>query len=127
MVGLLDTFDDTILGDSIDHEARAGDLDRLVVCAVHREGFHARDPVEEGIGDHPDEVPGLVARVRLAVRQAARYFVRNMLDQSAAERDIEQLLTAANSEHRHVASECPFGGGEFEGSPAIFGFDRWVP
>ena len=38
-----------------------------------------------------------------------------MLDQRAAEDDVQQLLAAADAEHRHVAGERPLGDLDLEG------------
>ena len=47
--------------------------------------------------------PGSCARVGLLVRQGARRRVGDVLDQRAAERHRQQLLAAADAEHRQVA------------------------
>ena len=61
------------------------------------------------------------------MRQATRDFVGDMLDQGAAERDIQKLLAAADPEHRHILGERALCGGELKGSAAVFGFDCRVP
>jgi len=108
---ILDPLDDAVLGDGIDDEPRSGGLDRLMVCAVDPEAVHSGDAVQKGTGDHPDGMPGLVARVGLAMRQAIRDFVWDVLDQRAAERDIQELLAAADPEHRHRLCESASYGG----------------
>jgi hypothetical protein len=109
-----DTLDDTVLGDGIDDETRPRGLDRLVMGAVDAERIASRDAMEERPRDHPDRIRGLVARVRLAVRQAIRDFVWNVLDQGPAERNIQELPAAADPEHRHFPGEGAFRGGELE-------------
>ena len=127
MTGILDPLDDAVLGNGIDDEPRPGGLDRLMVRAVDPDSVHSGDAVKESAGNHPDGMPGLVARVGLAMRQAIRDFVRDMLDQGAAKRDIQELLAAADPEHRHVSGERAVCGGELEGSAAVLGLDCRVP
>ena len=104
-----------------------GVLDRLVVGAVDRETLGPGDAMEQGAGDDPHVVPGLVARVGLAVRQGIRDLVGDVLDQGAAERHVEQLLAAADAEHRHLAGKRASGRGELERGAAILGGDRRMP
>jgi hypothetical protein len=73
-----------------------------VVGAVDVKAIRSGDAVQESARDDPDRVSWLVARVRLAVRQAIRDFVRDALDQGPAERNIQELLAAADPEHRHL-------------------------
>ena len=106
---VLDALDHAVLGDRVDDDARPGRLDRLMVGAVDREVFRSGNAVQQGSGDHPDIMAGLVARVRLAVRQCPRHLVRDMLDQGAAQRHIQQLLAAADPEHRHLVGRARSG------------------
>ena len=53
-------------------------------------------------GGHHDLVAGLRAWVRLLVRQAVRHGIRHVLDQRAAQHDVEQLLAAADAQQRQV-------------------------
>src|SRR3984893_7965288 len=124
---ILDSLDDAVLGDGVDDEPRPGRLDRLMMRAVDPEAVHSGDAVKESGRDHPDGMPGLVARIGLAMRQAIRDFVRDMLDQGAAERDIQELLAAADPEYRHVLGERALCGGELEGSAPVLGLDCRVP
>ena len=127
MARIFDPLDDAILGNGVDDEPHSGSLDRLMVRAVDREAVHSGNAVKEGAGDHPDGMPRLVARVRLAMRQAIRNLVRDMLDQSATERDIQELLAAADPEHWHVLGERALCGSELEGSATVLGLDYRVP
>ena len=127
MARIFDPLDDAVLGDGVDDEPRPGGLDRLMVRTVDPEAGHSGDAVEEGAGDYPDGMPRLVARVGLAMCQAIRDFVRDMLDQGAAESDIQELLAAADPEHRHVLGERTLCGGELEGGAAVLGLDCRVP
>src|SRR5207253_8206813 len=72
MARIFDALDDPVLGDGIDDEAWPGLLDRLVVGAIDREAEGPGDAVQQRPSDHADGVPGLVPRVRLAVRHATR-------------------------------------------------------
>src|ERR1700757_826258 len=67
---ILDPLDDAVLGDGGDDEPRPGGLDCLMVGAVDPEAVHSGDAVQKGAGGHTDGMPGLVARVGLAMRQA---------------------------------------------------------
>ena len=86
---ILDPLDDAVLGEGVDDKTGPRVLDRLVMGAVDREVGGAGDAVQQGAGDHPDGVPGFVPRVRLSVRHAARDLVGDVLDQGAAEHDVQ--------------------------------------
>jgi acyl-CoA thioester hydrolase len=120
---VFDTLNDPILGDRVDDKAGPCLLDRLVMRAVDREVGGAGDAMQQRTGDYLDGMSRLVSRVRLTVRYAARDFVRDVLDQGAAEHDIQQLLAAADAEHRHPSGERALRRGEFESGPAVFGGD----
>jgi len=60
------------------------------------------------------------------VRHAALDLVRNVLDQGPAEHDIQQLLAAADAEHRHPSGKRAFGRGELESCTAVLGSDTRV-
>ena len=94
--------------------------------AVHTKAVHFGNTVEQCARDNPDSVAGFIARVRLAMRDAIGHLVRDVLDQSAAERNIEELLATANSEHRHAARQRSLRRGELEGGAAVLGLDRRV-
>src|ERR1700742_3660256 len=72
---IFDPLDDTVLRESVDDEARPSSLDRLMMRTVNRKVVRTDDAVEEGADDHPDGMPWLVARIWLAMRQAAGDFV----------------------------------------------------
>src|SRR5262249_34775922 len=91
---------------------------------VDTKTLHPGDAVQQGAGDDPHAMSGLIPGVRLAVRDATRHLVRDMLDQGAAEHDVQQLLAAADSEHRHPSLYSTPGRGELEGGAAVFGLDR---
>lgn len=59
--------------------------------------------------------------------ERARHFVGNVLDERAAQRDVEQLLAAANAQHRLVGGERALGDGELEGGALVLGGDALVP
>jgi len=85
---VLDALDNAVFGDGIDDEAGPRRLDRLMVRAVDAEAVSSGDAAEECAGDHPDGVPRLVAWVCLAVREAIRNLVRDVLDQGPTKRNI---------------------------------------
>ena len=118
---------DAVLGDRVDDKAGPCLLDRLMMRAVDREVGGSGDAMQQRAGDHPDGMSRLVSRVRLAVRHAARDLVGDVLDQGSAERDIQQLLAAADAEHRHPSGKRAPRGGELEGGPAVLGGDARVP
>ena len=59
--------------------------------------------------------------------ERVRDLVRNVLDQRAAEYDVQQLLAAADAEHRHVPVERLACNRPFEGGARVLGRDRRVP
>ena len=76
-------------------------------------------------GDDPDVVAGLGARIGLLDARSASGTSSGMCwIRRAAERDVQQLLAAADAEHRHVAVERAAGDGELEGGAAVLGGDR---
>jgi hypothetical protein len=95
--------------------------------AVHLHLADLDDPAQVCAIDDPHPVPGLIARVRLLVGERVRDLVRNVLDQRAAEHDVQELLAAADAEHRKVAIERPPRDRPFEGGARVFRRDRRVP
>ena len=86
----------------VDHDA-VGRVGRgLVMGAVHRQLVGADDPVQQRAGRDLHRMAGLVARVGLLVRQRVGHRIGNVLDQLAAQHDMQQLLAAADAEHRLV-------------------------
>ena len=104
--GRLDRLDHAVGRAAADHHARADAAGRLVMRAVDLEPRAAAAEREQpGAGQDLDRMAGLGARVGLLVGEAARHGVGDVLDQVAAERDVEQLLAAADAEDRQVARE----------------------
>src|SRR6185437_12181920 len=100
--GVLDALDDAVRGGGVDDHAGRHRLDRLVVRRVDRQLAHPGDAMKERAGDHRDGMARLGARVGLLMGQRARDLVRDVLDEGAAEGDVEELLPAADAEHRLV-------------------------
>jgi len=69
----------------------------LVVGAVHLELVGADDRVELRAARDGDRVAGLVARVGLLVRKRVGDRLRNVLEQLAAQHDMQELLAAADA------------------------------
>src|SRR5260370_209010 len=97
--GILDTLDDAVRRGGVDDHPRCHRLHRLMMGRVDRQLAHPGDAVEERAGDDRDGMPGFGARIRLLMRQCARDLVGNVLDQRPAERDVKELLAAADPEH----------------------------
>ena len=70
---------------------------------------------------------GLVARVGLLVRQGVGHGVGDVLDQRAAERHRQQLLAAADAQHRHVARQRAAQQRQFGRGAAFLQRDGVVP
>ena len=102
-----------------DDDAGADPLGRLVVGAVDRQPVGAGDAVQQRARRDRDLVAGLGARVRLLVRQRVRHGVGDVLDQRAAQHDVEQLLAAADAEHRLVALDRALGDRPLEAGAAL--------
>ena len=90
----------------VDHDAVGRVGRRLVMGAVHLQLVGADDPVQQGAGRDLHRMAGLVARVGLLVRQRIGHLIRDMLDQLAAQHDMQQLLAAADAEHRLVSGRA---------------------
>ena len=99
---------------------------RLVMGAVHLQLVGADDAVQLRALGHLHDVAGLVARVGLLVGQRVGDRVGNVLDQLAAQHDVQQLLAAADAQHRLVAVERALGHAELEGGAAVLGDHRRV-
>ncbi len=106
VAGVLDALDHAVFGHRIDHAAQAGAAHGLMVGRVHLHFGRPDDAVQQGAGDDLHGVSGLMARVGLLVRQRVGHGVRDVLDQRAAQRHRQELLAAADAEHRQVARQC---------------------
>ena len=71
--------------------------------------------------------PGSVRGFGCSCASAVGTRVRDVLDQRAAEHDVEQLLPAADAEHRHVALDGTLGDRPLEPGAPLLGLDRRVP
>src|SRR5258707_15740917 len=97
-----------------------------MVGGINRQLAHPGDAVEKRAGDDRDGVPGFGAWVRLFVRQRARDLGGNVLDQRAAERDVEELLAAADAEQGLVGGEGAARDRQAECGPAALGWHLLV-
>ena len=99
----------------------------LVMRRIHPHRPAADDLGEQRARQHPHLMPRLVARIGLLMRQRVRHRVRNMLDQRSAQRHRQQLLAAANPQHRHVPRQRPAQQRQLRRGPALFQRHRLVP
>ena len=82
---------------------------RLMMRRIHVHLVDADDIVKpRSLGDG-DAMTRLVSGIWLLVRQSILHAVRDMLDQGSAERDVQQLLSTADAEKRHVARDGASG------------------
>ena len=91
----------------------------MMVGGVDLHGRGADDLREQGAGLNDYGVTGLVAGVGLLVRKSAGNCVRDVLVETAAESDSEELLAAADAEHGHVTGESTSDEGEFGGGAGL--------
>ena len=124
--GRLDAFDDAVGRGGVHDDAGRRIGGGLVVRAVHLEFVGADDAVKLRAPGHLHDMAGLVARIGLLVRQRIGDGVGDVLDQLAAQHDVQQLLAAADAEHRLVLRQGTLGHAELEGGAAILGDDRRV-
>ena len=122
--------------DALDHAVGRGGVDddavgligrRLVMGAVHRQLVGADDAVQLRALRHFHHMAGLVARIGLLVGQRRLDRVGNVLDQLAAQHDVQQLLAAADAQHRLVLRQRAPGDAELEGGAAVLGDHGRVP
>src|SRR5215469_7111627 len=102
---ILDALDHAIGGERIHHHAFAHALDRLVMGAVDLERVDPADAMQQRALGDVHAMARLGARIGLLMGKRVRDLVGDVLDQSPAEDDIQQLLPAADAEHRHVAGK----------------------
>ena len=124
---VLDRLDHAVLGAGADHDALADPLGRLVMGAVDRQASGPGDPVQQRARHDRDLMAGLGARIGLLVGQRARHGIRDVLDQRAAQHDVEQLLAAADAEHRQVAVQRASRDRPLEPGAALLEPDGGVP
>lgn len=97
----------------------------LVMGAVDvKLGGSAGEAMEKTPGFDFDHMAGLGSRVGLLMGERIRDLIGNMLNERAAESDIQELLTAANAENWQVSVEKTIEHREFEGRSPILGDDR---
>src|SRR5882724_10633500 len=118
---VLDAFDHAVFGEGVHHHAGAEIPGRLMMGAVDLQFVGGADAVEEGALHHFHAVAGFGARIRLLVGERAIDLVGNVLDERAAEDDVQQLLAAADAEHRLVALERALGDRQLEGGALFLG------
>ena len=71
-------------------------------------------------------VARLVAGIGLLVGDGAPDLVGDVLDQRPAEGHVQQLLSAADAQHRGIAFERRLADGHLEIRPLVLGLDRGV-
>ena len=110
-------FNNAVISPRRGNEARRKPIDSLMMKAVDFE----LQPSNKGsqAAAHFDAYCMRARGARLTVcvvtmRRGAN-FAGDVLNQRAAKRDIEDLMAAANAEHRHVIINCPTGNSQFEG------------
>ncbi len=124
--GVLDSLDHPVGRARVHDQAGGGLAHGLMVGAVDLDLVHSDDPVQQGFGRDRDGMAGLGARVGLLVGERARDRVGDVLNERAAERDVQELLAPADAEHGHLLSDRAVGQGELEGGPIVLGRDRLV-
>ena len=123
----LDALDHAVRRRGVDHHALWLIGRGLVMGAVHLELVGADDAMQLRAAGDLDRVAGLVARVGLLVGQRIGHRLRDVLDQFAAQHDVQQLLAAADPQHRLVGRQRPLGDAELKGGAAVLGDHRGVP
>ena len=98
----------------------------LVMGAVDRQFVSADDSVEQGVAGDGHGMPGPRAWAGLLMLEAIRDAVGDMLDQRAAEHDVQQLLPAAYPEDGKIAPERAFGDLPFEPRAPVLRLYRGV-
>ena len=91
------------------------------MSAVHGQFVGADDAVQLCSLRDLHEVAGLVARIGLLVRQRLGDGVGNMLDQPATQHHVQELLAAADAQHRLVLRQRALRHGELEGRAPVLG------
>ena len=125
-VGRLDAFDHAVRRHRIDPEAIADLLHRLVMGGVHRHPFAAADGLQQAVRGKGDIVAGFVARVGLLMGEGGFDLLGDVLDQAAAQHHVQELLAAADAEHRQVALQTRRGDGGLELGAAVLGADGFM-
>ena len=82
--------------------------------AVDRQGLGLHDVMEPRPDRNAHLMPGFVAGVRLLMGQRVLHFIGEVLNQRAAQGHGQQLLPAANAEHRAVLLQKAFGQSQFK-------------
>lgn len=127
LAGRFDGLDDPVLGDGADPYAQRNVLRRLMMCAVHRQFVGSHDPVKLSPGQNPHDVSGLIAWIGLFMSQRAGNLVRNVLDQRAAERHVQQLLPPTDAEDGQPALQSTKGHPQLEGGASVLRGHRRMP
>ena len=125
--GRLDRLDHAVRRAAADHHARADPAGRLVMGAVDREPRRRRRSRAAGCPAAPrPSCPGSVRGLGCSCASASGIASGMCWIEVAAEHDVEQLLAAADAEHRLVARERGAGDRELERGAPVLGPDRRV-
>ena len=123
----LDALDHAVGRGGVDHDAGRRVGRRLVMGAVHRSSSAPTMPCSCVPCATFTAWPGSLRGLGCSCASALGDRVGDVLDQLAAQHDVQQLLAAADAQHRLVAVERALGDGELEGGAAVLGDDRRVP
>ena len=112
----LDRLDDTVIAASGHHQPLTQFVDGLMMAAQHL-GPISQQALHDGawLGGHANR--GEPARARLVIVRADD--VGEMLDEAAAQSDVEHLVATTDGQQRQVTLEGSINKGEFEVVTAI--------
>ena len=94
---LLYSLNYAITGAGVDYGRWPDLCNRLMVGAIHFNFVYTDDIAKDCSSQNIDAVPGLISRVRLFMSESTCDLVRDVLDQAAAKRNIQQLFASTDS------------------------------
>ena len=94
---LLYALNYTITGAGVDYGRWSDFCYGLMVGAIYFNFVYTDDIAKDCSGQNIDAVPGLISRVWLFMSESTCDLVRDVLDQAAAKRNIQQLFASADS------------------------------